>query len=73
MGVKRYGFYLTSTKANIRIPKHYKNMYNIFLLTNMYFTVYINSIGEWVFDFPLEIDTTTLNSGLKLDTLRRAH
>ena len=35
-------------------------------LTDMCVTVYFNSIGEWVLDLPIEIETTTLNSELKL-------
>ena len=70
-GVYTYAFYLTSRK-NIRMPKLYRRMYNIALLTDTYLTVYFNSIGEWVLDFPIEIETATLNSGLTLGTWRRA-
>ena len=65
-------FYSTSTKINIRMSKPYQRMYYIPLLTDMCVTVYFNSIGEWVLDLPIEMETTTLNSELKLGTWWRA-
>ena len=50
------------------MSKPYHRMYYIPLLTDMCVTVYFNSIGEWVLDLPIEIETTTLNSELKLGT-----
>lgn len=64
---------LTSMKISIKMPKPYQRKYDIFVLSDICLTVYFNAIGEWVLDFPLEVETTTLNSGLKLNTWRRAH
>ena len=72
-GVYMHVFYSTSTKINIRMSKPYQRMYYIPPLTDMCVTVYFNSIGEWVLDLPIEMETTTLNSGLKLGTWRRAY
>jgi len=67
-GVYMHVFYSTSTKINIRMSKPYQRMYYIPPLTDMCVTVYFNSIGEWVLDLPIEMETTTLNSELKLGT-----
>ena len=55
------------------MSKPYQRMYYIPLLTDMYVTVYFISTGERVLDLPIEMETTTLNSELKLGTWRRAH
>ena len=67
-GVYMHVFYSTSTKINIRMSKPYQRMYYIPLLTDMCVTVYFNSIGEWVLDLPIEMETTTLNSEIQLGT-----
>ena len=67
-GVYMHVFYSTSTKINIRMSKPYQRMYYIAPRTDMCVTVYFNSIGERVVDLPIEIETTTRNSELKLGT-----